>query len=81
MCLVCLVLLAGLDAVAVSPDGKSLAVGADNGAAYIERAKAWFERYRVVFHTYWNSNSAFPGKLSDGQYPNSAAAYKRAFPR
>jgi hypothetical protein len=48
MCLVYLVLLAGLDAVAVSPDGKSLAVGGDNRAAYVLDAATLEVRHRVA---------------------------------
>ncbi len=51
----------------------------NDGGPYIEQAKAWFESHDVVFHTYWNSNAAFTGKLSDGQYPNAGAAYREAF--
>ncbi|HMJ15857.1 MAG TPA: glycosyl hydrolase [Polyangiaceae bacterium] len=54
-------------------------VRSNNAGPYIERAKAWFTTHKVVFHTYWNSNSAFPGKLSDNQYPNAGAAYRAAF--
>ena len=53
----------------------------NNGAVYVQKAQAWFQSHDVVFHTYWNSNAAFSGKLSDGQYPTSAAAYKAAFGR
>jgi hypothetical protein len=51
----------------------------DNAAYYIQHAQTWFESHHVVFQTYWNSNTSFQGKLSDGQYPNAGAAYKTAF--
>jgi hypothetical protein len=54
-------------------------VMSNDGAIYIQKAQAWFLSHDVVFHTYWNSNASFSGKLSDGQYPTAAAAYKTAF--
>lgn len=51
-----------------------------NGAGpYIEAAKIWFADHDVVFHTYWDSNSDFQGKLSGDQYPDAATAYKAEF--
>jgi hypothetical protein len=54
-------------------------VQGDNAGPYIERAKAWFTKHAVVFHSYWDSNSAFAGKLSSEQYPKAAAAFYEAF--
>ncbi|MCA9597422.1 MAG: hypothetical protein KC776_29110 [Myxococcales bacterium] len=51
----------------------------DDAGPYIANAKKWFDDHAVVFHTYWDSNSAFQGKLSGGQYPKAAAAYISAF--
>jgi hypothetical protein len=51
----------------------------DDGAYYIQQAKAWFASHDVVYQTYWNSNSDFKGQLSNDQYPNAGAAYKAAF--
>jgi hypothetical protein len=51
----------------------------DKAGPYIQSAKAWFTAHDVVYQTYWNSNSAFTGQLSNGQYPNAGAAYKAAF--
>ena len=53
-------------------------VMSDN-ASFIQNANAWFASHDVVYQTYWNSNSAFKGKLSDGQYPQAAEAYRSAF--
>src|SRR5690606_10095690 len=36
--------------------------------AFVELAAAWFRKHRVVYHSYWDSNAAFRGKLSDGQH-------------
>jgi hypothetical protein len=51
----------------------------DDAAPYIQQAKQWFDDHQVVFHTYWNSDLDFKGKLSSGQYPAAGAAYKQAF--
>jgi hypothetical protein len=51
----------------------------DKAGPYIQSAKAWFTAHDVLYQTYWNSNSAFTGQLSNGQYPNAGAAYKAAF--
>ena len=51
----------------------------DKAGPYIQQAKAWFAAHDVVYQTYWNSNAAFSGMLSQGQYPNAGAAYKAAF--
>lgn len=54
-------------------------VQGDNAAEYIELAREWFRVHAPVYQAYWDSNSAFPGKLSSEQYPNAAAAYYKAF--
>ena len=56
-------------------------VMSNNGAAYIEKIKEWFAAHEIVYQTYWNSDSAFKGKLSGGQYPDAGAAYRAAFGR
>jgi hypothetical protein len=56
-------------------------VQGDNAGPYIERARWWFRKHAPVYQAYWDSNSAFPGKLSSEQYPSSAAAYYKAFHR
>ena len=54
-------------------------VNTNNSAAYIKLAAQWFDDHNVLYQNYWNSNSNFQGKLSDGQYPDAATAYKEAF--
>jgi beta-mannanase len=54
-------------------------VMADDAAIYIQSVDAWFTAHDVVYQTYWNSDTAFQGKLSSGQYPVTGAAYKAAF--
>jgi hypothetical protein len=55
--------------------------GVDNNAAgpYIEQAQRWFADHGVVFQTYWDSNTAFTGKLSSNQFPATGDAYRRTF--
>ena len=54
-------------------------VNFDGAGPYIERAAQWFSSHNVLYQSVWNSNDAFPGKLTDNQYPRAAAAYIRAF--
>ncbi len=46
---------------------------------YLQSVSDWFDRHRPVYQSYWNSNSSFPGKLSDGAMPQAGAAYRAAF--
>jgi hypothetical protein len=55
-------------------------VMSNNAGPYIERARAWFAQHNVVYHTYWDSNLDFKGKLSANQYPQAGSAYRTAFP-
>ena len=54
-------------------------VESDGAGPYIEKAAQWFSSHHVLYQSVWNSNDAFPGKLTDNQYPNAAAAYVKAF--
>lgn len=49
------------------------------GAPYVTRAKAWFDSHNVIYQTYWNSDFAFKGKLSDGQYGAAGDQYRSSF--
>jgi hypothetical protein len=51
----------------------------DNAGYYMEQAKLWFDQHPVIYHNYWNANNDYPGKLSDGQYSATGAAYRTAF--
>jgi beta-mannanase len=46
---------------------------------FIQRMHDWFVANNIVYESYWQSNSAYPGKLSADQYPLSAAKYKELF--
>lgn len=54
-------------------------VDSDGAGPYVERAAQWFSGHNVVYQSVWNSNDAFPGKLTDNQYPSVAAAYIESF--
>lgn len=54
-------------------------VNSDGAGPYIERAAKWFASHNVLYQRVWNSDAAFRGKLSDGQYPNAAGAYIASF--
>jgi hypothetical protein len=46
---------------------------------FIEHMKEWISQHDYAYAAYWNSNSAFAGTLSNNQYPNAAAVYRRLF--
>jgi beta-mannanase len=46
---------------------------------FISKVHDWLTNHDFAYEAYWNSNSAFAGALSNNQYPNAAAAYKRLF--
>lgn len=54
-------------------------VNSDNAGAFIAKAQAWFASHNVVYENYWNTDSAFQGKLSSGQYPSTGDAFQALF--
>ena len=40
----------------------------------------WIKNNNVLYNDYWNTNSAYPGMISDGQYPKSAKVFLRLKP-
>ncbi|KAA2211381.1 glycosyl hydrolase, partial [Teichococcus oryzae] len=54
-------------------------VKGDGAAPFVQAAKAWFEQHDPILQSYWDSDAAFPGKLSDGSDPKTGAAFKAAF--
>jgi hypothetical protein len=54
-------------------------VNSDGAGPYIARAAKWFSSHNVLYQSLWNSDADFPGKLTEGQYPQAAAAYIEAF--
>lgn len=53
--------------------------GAGDNPYFVEQFQKWIESNDVVYHTYWNSNSAYKGKLSADAYPQAGAKYKEVF--
>ena len=51
-------------------------VSDNNDSAYVRNVAAWFKSQNFVYQSYWNSDAAYTGKLSDDQYPNITPAYK-----
>ena len=54
-------------------------VMSDNAGPYIDHVKDWFDANQVVYASYWDSNAAFPGELSRGEYPDAARAFLADF--
>ena len=60
------------------PDGH----GAGDDPLFIERMAAWIRGNDVVFQSYWDYPAPdYNARLSDGQYPASARAFRSAFAR
>jgi len=55
--------------------------GAESGddPYFVEHMHQWFIDNHVIYASYWDSNSAYKGQLSQGQYPESGAKYKELF--
>ncbi len=46
---------------------------------FVQGMHDWVTSHNVVYQTYWDSNSDYQGKLSEGQYPNAGAKYRELF--
>lgn len=55
--------------------------GADSGddPYFVEHMHQWFIDNHVIYASFWDSNSAYQGQLSNNQYPLSGAKYKELF--
>ncbi|PWC29417.1 glycosyl hydrolase [Teichococcus aestuarii] len=51
----------------------------DAASPFVKAAKAWFDSHDVVYHAYWDSNSSFPGKISDNSDPTTGATFRSMF--
>ncbi len=40
----------------------------------------WMQSNNVLYNNYWNTNASYPGMISTGQYPKSAAVFLKAKP-
>jgi hypothetical protein len=70
-----------------SAHGKSVSIpewgtggsGSGDDPAFVSHMHDWLAANNAVYASYWNSNSAYTGQLSEGQYPNAAATYRQLF--
>jgi hypothetical protein len=46
---------------------------------FIEQMYDWIKSHNFAYASYWNSNSAFKGQLSNNQFPQASAEYKKLF--
>jgi len=53
-------------------------VRGDDAGPYIAAAGRWFAQHPVAYESYWDSNDAYRGKLSDGRRPHAGMAYVTA---
>lgn len=51
----------------------------DDAGPYIEAAAEWFARHRPLYAHYWNSDSAFAGKLTNRAESATARSFREAF--
>lgn len=51
----------------------------DAASPFLKAAKNWFDGHNVAYQVYWDSDSSFPGKLSDYSDPTSGATYRSLF--
>ncbi len=54
-------------------------VSTDGFGPYVANMAAWMRSSDVLYQAYWDSNAAYSGALSGGQYPSTGAAFRRAF--
>lgn len=51
----------------------------DNFGPYVQAVADWINAHNVIYHHYWDSDSAYPGRLSDGGNAATGAAFITAF--
>lgn len=51
-------------------------ISRNSAAPYVQAVGEWFATHNIVYASYWNSNAAYRGKLSDNQYPAVSTAYR-----
>ncbi|PEQ13851.1 hypothetical protein B2G71_05975 [Novosphingobium sp. PC22D] len=63
--------------------GKPTAIGEwglnSDAPEFVRLVAQWAEDHDMLYVNYWDSNSAFQGKLSEGQYPMAGEAFLEAF--
>jgi len=53
--------------------------GGGDDPYFMEQFHKWIQDNNVVYHTYWNSNASYKGKLSTDAYPLTGQKYKELF--
>jgi len=51
----------------------------NNAAPYLQLMRDWIANHDVLYANYWDSNAAYPGRLSNNQNPDTTAAFARVF--
>ena len=55
---------------------RALGIGQEGDNPYFVNAMAnWMSGNLVIYNDYWNTNAAYPGMISTGQYPNAAQQF------
>ena len=54
-------------------------VDQDNFGIYVKDFYDWCRTNSCSYATYWNNNGAYPGKISDGTYPETGAMFRHLF--
>jgi hypothetical protein len=52
---------------------------AGDNAYFIEQMHKWFVENKVIYASYWNSNSGYKGHISNDEYPQIGKTYKQLF--
>jgi hypothetical protein len=47
---------------------------------FVGHMATWLRDNNVAYNDYWNTNAAYPGQLSNNQYPRAAARFKQLAP-
>ena len=54
-------------------------VRSDGLMLYVSAVAHWCNENKVLFHSYWDSDAAYPGRLSEDRNPGTGAAFRAAF--
>ncbi|MXP65965.1 hypothetical protein E0493_21695 [Roseomonas sp. M0104] len=54
-------------------------VTTNDGRSFLELAKEWFDSHDVVYHSIWDSDVHYPGRMSDGSGGDTGEAFKALF--
>jgi hypothetical protein len=54
-------------------------VQGNNAKPFIDRVKNWIDAHHIIYHDYWDSDASYSGRLSDGRWSDTGAAFRQAF--